>query len=756
MASKALFQSLCSDSMLQAAWRQVKGKGSAGGVDGVSLAEFEKDLYKNLVDLSDSLKQGGWKPQPYLQIEVPKKNKIEMRKLGLLSVGDKIVQTAIKMLVEPRCERLFTGSSYGYRPHKGATKAIRRTLAECNKKKNQWVLRLDIDNFFDTIDHAILQSRLHAVVSDAEIVRLIMLVVKMGMVASDGKWIETTLGVPQGAVLSPILANLYMHSFDQFVLSRKLSYVRYADDFIILCETREQANQMLHDATNYLQNKLKLTLNTPCITPLNEGFEFLGVSLNRQQISVSEKKQEELLERISTLEIDANGWIGRSRKSWKGISAYYGELLQQETLETLDRALIARLRQLATEEFGRFANVSVLQRTLSNVNFLSKHFTQDKRKIIADIVADYKSSKGGENDDVLELANRKIIQSRKREYRNRESERSELLVNKSGTFVGITNRGITVREKGTVLSQQNSDSISHIVITGNGVSMSSNLLGHCLKNNIPIDIFDNHGTHIGSFLSPAFMERMSWRYQQVASKELRMKIAANIMLGKLKNQFNLVKYFHKYHKSNFPNLIDRYNDIEKTVNEFLLFKKTCDYSSPTFIEQLVGFEAQTAVKYWAYIRELLADDNISFEKREHRGATDLVNSMLNYGYAILYARVWQAILAAKLNPYDSLIHAVNRHNPTFVYDVIELFRSQVVDRVVITLIQKKTELTMNKALLSDDTRRQLAQNVMERLNRYEKYRSKEMKMERILTCQAMEIAACFKGDGAYRPYIAKW
>lgn len=142
----SLFQFLCQDSTLQAAWRQVKGKNSAGGIDGISLAEFEKDLYQQIQTLALELKNRKWKPQPYLQMEVPKKNKKEMRKLGLLSVRDKVVQYTIKQLVEPRAERLFTGSNYGYRPGKGATKAIRRSLQECNMKKTNgcsvWMLTI--------------------------------------------------------------------------------------------------------------------------------------------------------------------------------------------------------------------------------------------------------------------------------------------------------------------------------------------------------------------------------------------------------------------------------------------------------------------------------------------------------------------------------------------------------------------------------------------------------------------------------------
>lgn len=222
-----MFHTLCLDATLQAAWRQVKGKNSAGGIDGVSLAEFERNLYQNLQSIADDLKNGLWKPQPYLQIEVPKKKTDEKRKLGLLSIRDKIIQHAIKSLIEGRAERLFVGNSYGYRKGKGATKAIRRTMAECNMKKNQWVLRLDIDNFFDTVDHGILNARLNALLNnEPEIVRLIMLVVKMGKVSVAGNWVEATQGVPQGTVLSPILANLYLHSFVSSLHSKMVKCIR--------------------------------------------------------------------------------------------------------------------------------------------------------------------------------------------------------------------------------------------------------------------------------------------------------------------------------------------------------------------------------------------------------------------------------------------------------------------------------------------------------------------------------------------------
>ena len=130
--------------------------------------------------------------------------------------------------------------------------------------------------------------------------------------------------------------------------------------------------------------------------------------------------------------------------------------------------------------------------------------------------------------------------------------------------------------------------------------------------------------------------------------------------------------------------------------------------------------------------------------------------MLNYGYAILYVRIWQALLAAKLNPFESLIHVQREGKPTLVYDMIEIFRSQVVDRVVISLVQKGQDLEIRNGLLTDHTRQLLVKSVMERLARYEKYQGEEMKMEQIILRQAKLLAKAFEGTEKFKPYVAKW
>ncbi|MBQ9236731.1 MAG: CRISPR-associated endonuclease Cas1 [Prevotella sp.] len=753
------FNTLCQIPRLHLAWGLVKMKGSAGGIDGVTIQEFDKVKRTEIQRLSEELKAGKWKPQPYLEIEIAKtKSPDEVRKLGMTAVRDKIVQHAIKSIIEPRYEKIFLGNSYGYRPGKGATKAIRRVLAESHKSQYKYVLRLDIDNFFDTIDHEILQKRLIATGTEPELVRLIMLCVQMGKVKRGSlEWVETDYGTPQGAVLSPILSNLYLHSFDQFAVSQGVPYIRYADDFLFLTETREQAETILAKTEKHLLEKLKLQLNQPTsIIELKDGFDFLGVTLINKQVSITEKKRSDLCERIGNLEFNIDGFDSKSAKTWDGIANYYAKLLPQPDLEYFDSHLVKRLITIIHERFDMFGSKSNLQFALSTFNFLSLHYQLKKKQFVAEIVAEFVSQRLKDKQETDARKNRKLIQQRKQEYRKLESATSGLLVNKPGMFIGLTNRGVTVSQKGKVISQHHPDNLSQIVITGQGVSMSSNLVGFCMSRKIPIDFFDAQGTHLGSVISAKYMQSTLWAKQAEAIPLRKNTIALGIIEGKIKNQHALLKYFNKYHKSHYPQLQSKMAMMDEVVIKFKSWRKQAVVTNDNFMQELVGHEAQVAIRYWEYIRELFSDDKVRFEQREHRGATDLVNSMLNYGYAILYVRVWQALLAARLNPFESLIHAQHEGKPTLVYDMVEIFRSQVVDRMVISLIQKGQDLEVRDGLLTDKTRQLLVKSVMERLSRYEKYQGEEMKMENIILRQAKLLAKAFEGTEKFKPYVAKW
>lgn len=750
------FNTLCQETTLYDAWSMVKLKGAAGGIDGITIEEFNKDKINRIKQLKEDLLNRAWKPQPYLQITIAKtKTPNEKRILGMAVVRDKIVQQAIRKIIEPRFERLFLDNSYAYRPGRGALKTIKYIVKQCGNNEYLFALRLDIDNFFDRIDHTILQQRLTAIGVENELIRLIMLSVKMGRVQSSGIWTEPIKGIPQGAILSPLLANLYLHSFDQFIVSKGLPYARYGDDSFILCRTQEQADEIKDKAQKYLNSKLKLSLNTPASSAISEGFDFLGVTIKEQKVFISEQKKKELENRILGLSFNTEGLVAKSNRIWEGLRNYYARLLPQQELEFFDNVLIRRII-FVIENTDVFKNRTALIRTLSGIHFLSKQYNQCQKQHTEELVSIFLNHKSKDKQSVDEKTNRKIIQERKKEYRKLEIGTSGLLVNTPGTFIGLTNRGITATCKGKIVAQHHKDNLSQIIVTGQGVSMSSNLIDFCLTNKIPIDFFDHQGTHLGSIITAKYLQDSLWTKQCEADDALRNMLALNIITGKIKNQYSLLKYFHKYHKRHYPNLEEKLTAIDNEYTTFRIWKNKENPTSAEFMTKLLGHEAQIAVSYWDYIRELISDDKVNFERREHKGASDLMNSMLNYGYAILYVRVWQALLAARLNPFNSLIHVRQDNKPTLVYDMVEIFRSQVVDRVVISLIQKRHELEVRNGLLTDETRRLLVKSVMERLSRYEKYQGVEMTMAQIILRQARLLAKAFEGIEKFKPYVAKW
>lgn len=172
--------------------------------------------------------------------------------------------------------------------------------------------------------------------------------------------------------------------------------------------------------------------------------------------------------------------------------------------------------------------------------------------------------------------------------------------------------------------------------------------------------------------------------------------------------------------------------------------------------KLFAIEGQASSCYWEIIERMLNDD-IEFEGRVRQGATDLVNSLLNYGYGILYSRIWEATLKAGLNPYISYLHKPQKGKPTLVFDLIEEFRQQAVDRAVYALITKGEELKMEKGVLSNDTRRKVAEKVLERINTVESFRARKMRLSQIMKDQAKAVAEFLEGKvTSYRPYIGKW
>jgi RNA-directed DNA polymerase len=284
---------------LKAAWHKVKGNAGAAGVDGQSVKQFGWRAESYLAELEQALKAQEYQPEPIKRVEIPKAGG-KKRPLGIPAVKDRIVQTALKLVIEPIFEREFEESSYGFRPQRSAKDALRE-VDELIRQGYTHVVDADLESFFDTIPHAALMRQIEERISDGRVLELIGLFLSQDIIQGMKRWTPTG-GTPQGAVISPLLANIYLHPLDRQMKQQGYRIVRYADDFVVLCRTAQQAQAALEEVKSWVaQNGLRLNADKTHVgdcRQAGQGFEFLGYRFEAGQRWVRLKSFKALRERI--------------------------------------------------------------------------------------------------------------------------------------------------------------------------------------------------------------------------------------------------------------------------------------------------------------------------------------------------------------------------------------------------------------------------------------------------------------------------
>jgi RNA-directed DNA polymerase len=268
---------------LQSAMEQVVRNQGGAGVDGEKCGEYLKRSPERLPQLQEMLKRGQYRPQPVKRVWIPKLGSQELRPLGVPAVEDRVVQTALRNVIEPVFENLFAEHSYGFRPGRGAKDALRR-VAQLLKAGNHWVVDADLKGYFDSIPQGKLLEAVAEGIADGAVLELIGAFLKQGVMESGKGWKATEAGTPQGAVVSPLLANLYLNPLDHLMARRGREMVRYADDFVILCRSQEEAQEVLEQLKEWVESA-GLVLH-PVKTRIVDaeapgGFDFLGYHFER-------------------------------------------------------------------------------------------------------------------------------------------------------------------------------------------------------------------------------------------------------------------------------------------------------------------------------------------------------------------------------------------------------------------------------------------------------------------------------------------
>jgi RNA-directed DNA polymerase len=343
---------------LAIAWTKVRANKGAAGVDGQSIERFAAKAELYLSELSTALKVGTYHPEAVKRVEIPKGDG-KTRPLGIPTVKDRIVQQAVRLAIEPIFEMRFCDGSYGFRPGRGCQDALRE-VDRLLKAGYTFVVDADLQSYFDTIPHERLMARIEEQISDGRILDLIRGWLKADILKGLERWTPTG-GTPQGAVISPLLANIYLHSLDTALAERGFHMVRYADDFVILTRTRAEAEEALALVQTWVaENGLTLhptkTHVGDCRQP-GQGFEFLGYRFEAGRRFVRKKS-------LTKLKDNIRATTGRSRGvSLKQVIADLNPVLRgwfgyfkhahHHTFATLDGFIRRRLRAFLRKQERR-------------------------------------------------------------------------------------------------------------------------------------------------------------------------------------------------------------------------------------------------------------------------------------------------------------------------------------------------------------------------------------------------------------------
>jgi RNA-directed DNA polymerase len=272
----SLIDKVCAPANLYASYAKVAANGGAAGVDHVTVEDFTKRLARHLERLGVQLQDGQYRPQEVRRVNIPKPGTQETRPLGIPTVRDRVVQGALRHVLEPIFERQFAEHSYGFRPGRGCKDALRR-VDRLLKAGYRYVVDVDLKSYFDTIPHAQLLDEVRKHIADSRVLALIEAFLKAEILDGLRQWTPES-GAPQGAVLSPLLSNLYLNALDHLMARSGYEMTRYADDLVIQCRTREEAEEALSMVQAWT-TQAGLTLHptkTKIVDAQSEGFEFLG------------------------------------------------------------------------------------------------------------------------------------------------------------------------------------------------------------------------------------------------------------------------------------------------------------------------------------------------------------------------------------------------------------------------------------------------------------------------------------------------
>ena len=673
---------------------------------------------------------------PHISFKIPKDSG-EFRDISIPDIKAKIIQKILNDELSNYFK--FSDRNYAYQKNKSPLKAINRVKHIV--KNFNFIIKVDIKEFFDSIEHDLLLKKLEKLISDKKIIYLITIFLKSGALFKN-KWIDKTEGIYQGDVLSPLLSNIYLHNFDKALEYREIEFVRFSDDIILFAKNYDEAKQILKFINKRLSfEKLSLHPDKTSISHKSKPFNYLGVKfdLKNNLFSIENDRLMKKISKISTetKNLNLDETIQKLNEHIQGFLNYYAkiinnskqfEILQQKENEIIIKKIIeAKKSKTITkkEEFYKKLSTLLAYTSISPTNLLNKAYEEIKLQ-------------------APKKAAIKTIEKQKREFYKNTLKTTELIISKPGSYLSFSQGKIKVKNYNEpTIKQIPFNKVQRIIILTTRSSISTYLIQKCAENKIDIDFIEHNTPYALLTYSKTISKELHQKQLKLTLSEIGLKYAKNLHFAKAKNQSNLLKYFNLRRKDDI---------VQKNITKINSLIKKIDNVKDN--KSLMALEAQISQLYWNGFRVITKLPDFV---RTHKDSQDTINQALNYGYAILYNRIQSALIKEGLNIYYSFLHTTNYRKPTLVFDLIEPFRQPIVDREIISIITKKQHLKQKDGKLDNNSKKIIIQHIQERLSSLTHSKYGKTTYLNIITFEANSLKRDIENEKkSHKFFIAKY
>jgi len=723
---------------LREAFARVSDNRGQAGVDGVEIETFAQQLKPQLDSLRADVSGNRYQPAPLKRLWLPRPGK-EPRPIGIPTVRDRVLQTAVALTITPLLEAEFEECSYAYRRGRSVRMAVER-IGVLQRQGYGWVVEADIERFFDCIPHPRLLAELQAVVHDSELVALtgqwLAAPVQQG-----AQLIPVGIGIPQGAPISPLLANLYLDQLDEELLDQGYALVRYADDFIVLAKSRDRAEAAVELSDAVLRD-LELRLNPlkTRVVNFDTGFKFLGWNFVRslavpvRRAGADAARTVNLLSHAHSL---AEGEIATipSPSSGSVVGGEVGrELPEPSVFNSPETGMAAAFAEALADQPGWQTGQG------DEAEFSQPPREQENASLIPPDENDAVPVEENPDDEPPPAAPPDNLQ------------RTLYLIDPAASL-STENRHLIVRKDDAVILDLPAVNVDQVMLFGRNAASTAALVC-CMQHGIPVAYLSRMGKFYGRLEPPSgeAVNLLSAQFAAQAAGTLNLALAREFVRGKLANSALLLSRYSRHRRT------EQDRRILEAIN--LLRDLARRTRGAADLDTLRGIEGAGAAAYFGAWRVWLAPE-WKFGARVQQAGGDPINALLDFGYTLLYQSMAGLIQARGLNPWIGHLHAQSAGHLALASDLMEEFRALVVDTVVLNACLNRRFTPADfvarngGCVLRTEAARAFVREIETRLNTERQHPRSEdlLDLRRIADAQVRSLCGCYR-QGSAQPYTA--